>query len=113
MRTIHDLQSACTWLKGTFFFVRLPQNPRYYRVEGDTPDLDLDSRAEEICKRAIHELDRLELIDSGIHIRSTRLGDAMSMYCVCFETMKLVTSLSYKAKLSEIVRWPTDYSYRS
>ncbi|KAL9091662.1 MAG: hypothetical protein Q9165_004738 [Trypethelium subeluteriae] len=102
--TIYDLDTARTWLRGTFLYVRLPKNPDHYRVEGDTRELfNLDGHVEWILSKNIDSLLEHELIQSSPKLQCSKYGDAMARYCVQFETMKLIIGLPAKARVSEIL----------
>ncbi|KAL6713023.1 ATP-dependent DNA helicase MER3 [Lecanora helva] len=102
--TIQNLQTAKKWLAGTFFFVRLSQNPDHYRVDADARDLHLDDRIERICKRDLALLEDLNLIVSSEgRLQATGLGDAMARYYVKFETMQVLLRLDRSAEVSDIL----------
>ena len=102
--TVHDLQSAKQWLKGTFLYTRLSQNPDHYRLDGDASGLNLEDRIERICERDISLLQDTNLVSLHGRLKSTEFGDAMARCYIKFETMKHILSLEPGAKLSEIVR---------
>ena len=101
--TIYDIRSAKRWLAGTFLYVRLGQNPYFYKLDGDAPSHDLDYRIERICKRDVGLLQETELITSSEKLSCTEFGDAMARYYVKFETMKGLLSLPPRSKMSDIV----------
>ena len=101
--TVTDVNSAKRWLAGTFLYVRLKQNPKHYKLDGDTRSSSLEERLEIICARDIQLLQETELISMEGRLKSTHFGDAMARYYVKFETMKVFLSLQQKAKISEIV----------
>ncbi|KAF2239234.1 P-loop containing nucleoside triphosphate hydrolase protein [Viridothelium virens] len=102
--TIHDIDTARTWLRGTFLHVRLPKNPDHYRLEGDTKDrFNLDGHIERILNKNIDSLLEHELIQSSPKLQCSKYGDAMARYYVQFETMKFIIGLPAKARISEIL----------
>ncbi len=101
--TVYDMRSAKRWLAGTFLYVRLDQNPCYYKLDGDAPDQDLDNRIERICKRDVGLLQQTSLVTSTEKLSCTDFGDAMARYYVKFETMQGLLSLKPRSKMSDIV----------
>jgi ATP-dependent DNA helicase HFM1/MER3 len=108
--TITNVSTAKKWLSGTFLYVRLKQNPKYYRLNGDTHVQDVDEQLEEICSRDIALLQEQDLVSKERQLRTTEFGDAMARYYVKFETAKAFLQLERKAKLSEIVSFATSNS---
>ena len=101
--TIRDLDSARRWLTGTFLYVRLQQNPIYYKLEGSRSGQDIQDQVDDICFRDITLLREHNLATGEDYFRSTEYGHAMARYYVHFETMKVFMGLQPKATLSEIV----------
>ena len=100
---VPDLSAAKKWLAGTFLRVRLEDNPAHYRIQGDTPERDLNARLERICTNAIAQLEELALIETHPQYKTTEYGEAMARYCVNITTMKMIIELPRKPKISEIV----------
>ncbi|OJD40841.1 dead deah box dna helicase [Diplodia corticola] len=103
LRTIWDLQSAKKWLRGTFLYVRLQQNPTHYEIEGDVPGSTLDERLENICVRGLELLACSDLTEGDAKIRLTEYGEIMARYAVRHDTMQYFIALEPQAKLSEIL----------
>lgn len=101
--TIRDLASARKWLTGTFLYVRLQQNPEYYKLEGSRSGQNVEEQVDDICHRDISLLREHQLVDGDEYFRCTEFGYAMARYYVRFETMKLFMGLEKRASLSEIV----------
>ncbi|KAK2865060.1 hypothetical protein FQN49_003950 [Arthroderma sp. PD_2] len=101
--TITGIESAVRWLLGTFFFVRLQQNPTYYKLKEGSNRADEEELLRRICENNLKLLQENDLVTPEIPLKSTELGDAMARYYVKFETMKLFMSLPPKAKMSEIL----------
>ncbi len=104
--TVYDLHTAKRWLAGTFLYVRLGQNPKHYKLDGDVPDQDLDDRVERICKRDLVLLEETRLISSNGRVKATEFGKAMARYYVKFQTMQILLALGPRSKISEIVCFP-------
>ncbi|KAI9664828.1 MAG: Sec63 [Bathelium mastoideum] len=102
--TIYDMETAITWLRGTFLHVRLQENPSHYRLPGDTTEvLSLNDRLEHILSSNIASLQQNDLVQDGPKLQCSEHGDAMARYYVQFETMKIILGLPPKAKVSEIL----------
>ncbi|KAF2468631.1 uncharacterized protein BDR25DRAFT_394820 [Lindgomyces ingoldianus] len=104
LRTIRDLTSAKKWLAGTFLYVRLKQNPNYYKLEGARSGQDVDEQLDDICSRDITLLQDTSLVTKDQHFKCTEFGDAMARYYVQFDTMRAFLGLEPKTKISEMVR---------
>ncbi|KAL2075798.1 hypothetical protein VTL71DRAFT_741 [Oculimacula yallundae] len=101
--TIRNIYDAKKWLCGTFLSVRLRQNPKYYKIEGTSPDGDADRRLEQVCERDVSLLQEHKLVSNGDRIGCTEYGAAMSRYMVQFETMKLLLSIPPRASTEQIL----------
>jgi ATP-dependent DNA helicase HFM1/MER3 len=101
--TIPDLASARKWLKGTFLYVRLQQNPKHYKLEGARSGQNIEEQADDICFRDIALLREHNLVHGDEHFRCTEFGHAMARYYVHFETMKVFMGIQPRATPSEIV----------
>jgi len=87
--TVNDLQSAKTWLAGTFLSVRLRRNPKHYNMTGGMSNpMQIDDKLEEICERDVKLLQEAELVTDGDNFKCTDYGRSMSRYMVEFTTMK-------------------------
>jgi ATP-dependent DNA helicase HFM1/MER3 len=101
--TIRDLLSARKWLRGTFLYVRLQQNPEYYKLEGARSGQNIEEQVDDICFRDITLLREHNLVSGQEYFRCTEFGHAMARYYVHFETMKVFMGLQSKSSPSEIV----------
>lgn len=101
--TVTNLSTAKKWLKGTFLYVRLKENPEHYHIEDQVPGRDLDERLENICRRGIAALEEHDLVRGTAKLQCTEFGDVMARYYLKFDTMKDLLALPEHAKLSEIL----------
>ncbi|KAI4950056.1 hypothetical protein J4E91_004712 [Alternaria rosae] len=101
--TISDLESARKWLKGTFLYVRLQQNPGYYKLDGARSGQSIEEQVDDICFRDITLLRQTNLVSGQEYFRCTEFGHAMARYYVHFETMKVFMELGLKSTPSEIL----------
>lgn len=102
--TIRDLASAQKWLKNTFLYVRIKQNPGHYNLGGSDSGESIDRYLHEISIRDIALLRQYSLITGESSFRCTEYGYAMARYYVQFNTMQTFMGLAPKATISEIVR---------
>lgn len=101
------METAKRWLKSTFLWVRLKQNPSHYRLPGQ-PAFCLtgaDQKLEEILEKDLTALEKEKIITKGESscYKNTEYGVSMARYYVKFETMKVILKLEPKAKISAIV----------
>ncbi|KAL1801518.1 hypothetical protein ACET3X_001860 [Alternaria dauci] len=101
--TISDLQSARKWLRGTFLYVRLQQNPNFYKLNGSQSGQSIEEQVDDICFRDMTLLRENNLVTGEEHYRSTEFGQAMARYYVNFDTMKVFMGLESKSTPSEIL----------
>jgi ATP-dependent DNA helicase HFM1/MER3 len=101
--TILDLASARKWLKGTFLYVRLQQNPNHYKLEGARSGQNIEEQVDDICFRDIVLLREHNLVSGEEHFRCTEFGHAMARYYIHFETMKVFMGVQLRATPSEMV----------
>ena len=97
------MSSAKSWLKSTFLYVRLAQNPRYYELDAELYETGIDRHLEHICTKDISLLQEAELVRSGKRLRCSEYGDAMSRYYVRYETMKVFLALKPLASVGDVV----------
>jgi ATP-dependent DNA helicase HFM1/MER3 len=101
--TIRDLMSARKWLKGTFLYVRLKQNPNHYKLEGARSGQNIEEQVDDICSRDIALLVEHNLVSGEDYFQCTEFGHAMARYYVHFDTMRVFMGIQLKATPSEIV----------
>jgi ATP-dependent DNA helicase HFM1/MER3 len=105
--TITNLQTAISWLKSTFLFVRVQKNPEYYgfspelkyrvanKQVNDNPSL-IDEYLAELLVKSLTDLNEVTLVNDSdfrnpyAKIRPTINGQLMMRYYIRFETMKLI-----------------------
>jgi ATP-dependent DNA helicase HFM1/MER3 len=103
--TINDLQSAKTWLSGTFLSVRLRRNPNHYNMtEGLSNPMQMDDKLGEICERDVKLLQEAELITDGQSFSCTDYGRSMSKFMVEFTTMKNLLQIPRAVGMESLVR---------
>lgn len=80
--TITTVQSAKDWLRGSFLYQRLQQNPDHYAMQQET-DRSWHEKLEDIVLQNVHQLESTNLIRrnqdiKGEKLEPTEYGDIMS-----------------------------------
>ncbi|KAL4972547.1 Sec63 Brl domain-containing protein [Aspergillus desertorum] len=99
---VNSIESAASWLAGTFLFVRLRKNPTHYKFKEGASRDDEDEMLRQICEKDIKLLQECGLVDSK-SLRSTPFGDAMSRYYIRYETMKTLSTMKPKSNIAQIL----------
>ncbi|KAK9453923.1 hypothetical protein V1511DRAFT_503616 [Dipodascopsis uninucleata] len=92
--TITSLATAKSWLKATFFFIRLQENLNHYRVSVASLSSNIDIILDRLCRHNIKVLmddDMIELSDGGGY-HPTTIGKSMAMYYMQLPTMRNIKS---------------------
>ncbi|XP_066935876.1 uncharacterized protein [Clytia hemisphaerica] len=102
--TITDSNIAQEWLKSTFLYVRMCENPKFYGA----PGLDKNSigkKLQGMCLRALKSLQALNLIEmkEGETLHSTEIGRLMARYCITYETVKLFASATGTDNIQDLL----------
>ncbi|KAI9483482.1 MAG: Sec63 Brl domain-containing protein [Benjaminiella poitrasii] len=94
LRTIVDESSALKWLRSTFLYVRLTQNPIHYKLSSGP--VSSDNILQEICVKDLNllkENNLLQISKDDQKLVATPYGLAMDRYYIKFPTMlKLLRS---------------------
>ncbi|KAL5337905.1 Sec63 Brl domain-containing protein [Aspergillus crustosus] len=99
---VTSIDSAASWLAGTFLFVRLRRNPTHYKLKEGANRNDEDEMLRQICEKDIKLLQECELVTPDC-LRSTPFGDAMARYYIRFETMKILLALKPQSDVAQIL----------
>ncbi|KAL4821910.1 Sec63 Brl domain-containing protein [Aspergillus spinulosporus] len=99
---INSIESAASWLAGTFLFVRLRKNPTHYRLKEGANRNDVDEMLRHICEKDIKLLQEYGLVDTK-GLKPTLFGDAISRYSVRYETMKTLIKMKPKSNIAQIL----------
>ncbi|RDW65861.1 putative DEAD/DEAH box DNA helicase (Mer3) [Aspergillus mulundensis] len=99
---VTSVESACSWLAGTFLFVRLRRNPTHYKLKEDANRDDEDEMLRQICEKDIKLLQECGLIETNT-LKTTAFGEAMARYCIRYETMKTLLTLKPKSDVAQIL----------
>ncbi|KAL2813052.1 Sec63 Brl domain-containing protein [Aspergillus cavernicola] len=99
---VTSIESATSWLAGTFLFVRLRRNPTHYKLKEGANRDDEDDMLRQICEKDITLLQECELVTSA-SLKATPFGDAMARYYIRFETMKTFHTLKLHSDVAQIL----------
>ncbi|KAF4576318.1 Sec63 [Pleurotus pulmonarius] len=106
--TITNLASAKTWLRGSFLFQRIQQNPKYYAL-GKDENQTWEEHVDEMVIQSINKLQETQLVDYDATeggaggLASTDFGDIMSKFYIRQTTMALILALPNKTTPREIL----------
>ncbi|KAJ8469377.1 hypothetical protein ONZ45_g16911 [Pleurotus djamor] len=105
--TITNLDSAKTWLRGSFLFQRIKQNPNYYSL-GKEDDQTWEQRVDDLVMQSIERLQETQLVEydawnsrGGGGLASTDYGDIMSKFYIRQKTMELILALPERVSFRE------------
>ena len=101
-KVIESIDDAATWVRGTFSYTRICQNPQRYGLGGQMNNVEKFGRAERAAvesfldakiKTSLQELAKISLChldNDGILIRPTKSGQVMSHYMLGLRTMRSI-----------------------
>lgn len=102
--TITDIDSAKTWLRSTFLYVRLKRNPAHYKFDQRRGPESTDKDLGEICETNIDLLHQAGLVlKHESRLKCSELGNAMTRYYIKFMTMQTILGLEEKASVSHVL----------
>ncbi|KAI9446595.1 P-loop containing nucleoside triphosphate hydrolase protein [Lactarius indigo] len=101
--TITNIDTAKEWLRNSFMFRRMAQNPQRYMSKEQNWQDGLNS----MIMKCVSDLRSAELLNyiegDATELRSTEFGDIMSKYYMKQATMALIMNLPIKATLREML----------
>ncbi|KAI9466064.1 P-loop containing nucleoside triphosphate hydrolase protein [Lactarius psammicola] len=101
--TITNIVTAKEWLRNSFMFRRMAQNPQRYMPNEQNWQDGLNSMIMQ-CVNCLRSAELLSYVEGcAIELRSTEFGDIMSKYYIKQATMALIMNLPIKATLREMV----------
>ena len=96
-QVINNVTEAIDWLKGTFFFVRVLKNPKYYGLFGKSEE----ERESYLMSQAMKSIENLhtsniiQVFDNGKCVRPRKSSLVMSRHLVPFVAMKAIIDLPH------------------
>ncbi|KAH9079272.1 P-loop containing nucleoside triphosphate hydrolase protein [Lactarius deliciosus] len=101
--TITNIATAKEWLRNSFMFRRMAQNPQRYMSKEPNWQDGLNGMIMQ-CVSDLRSAELLNYVEGGAtELRSTEFGDIMSKYYMKQATMALIMNLPIKATLREMV----------
>jgi ATP-dependent DNA helicase HFM1/MER3 len=103
---INNVSEAIDWLKGTFFYLRVRKNPRYYKLFGKTQE-KLEDYLMKLCMEALENLHSsgiIRLLNQGNSVVPNQVSHIMSKHMVPFRTMQLMIDLPYDSEAPQILQ---------
>ncbi|KAH9001412.1 Sec63 Brl domain-containing protein [Lactarius akahatsu] len=101
--TITNIATAKEWLRNSFMFRRMAQNPQRYMSK----ELNWQDGLNGMIMQCVSDLRSAELLNyvegGATELRSTEFGDIMSKYYMKQATMALIMNLPIKATLREML----------
>ena len=109
LSTIHNLNNAIQWIKSTFLYIRLLQNPIYYNIKNITKK---EEYLEEICLKSLKKLNKLGFIkiENNESIIPQPLGILSSQYGIHIDTMKFFNESLIPNDLNDLLQILTSAS---
>lgn len=107
--TIKNIKMAMNWLKSTFLYIRIKQNPGYYRLKNcskEEASLTAENRLEAIFIKGVDQLLNSQLVEanpSKSMITSTEYGQIMAKYYMRFHTITNFIKLKVGARQKDLV----------
>ncbi|KAJ9105338.1 hypothetical protein QFC21_001707 [Naganishia friedmannii] len=116
LRTITCLEEGQEWIRNSFLYVRIQQNPRHYSgilASTGTSTQRWQETLDLLVAKAVEKLQHNEMIQmqegTGTpeplevrNISATVYGEAMSANCLSFETMRGILDIPAKASLESL-----------
>lgn len=105
--TIYSLETAVSWLRNTFFYVRLKRNPYKYKEVIDLfrNGAKCDSQLSDFLLSSLDSLTRHGIIKQRKgNLTCTAYGYAMSRHCVLFETMLVFLTAEKSLDVEGVLR---------
>jgi len=97
---IASLDDAVSWLKGSFFYIRVTKNPRHYNFDPSTVQAELknllDMTIQELAKKKMIALHHRE---EGSAIEALAECRIMTQACIRFNSMALIMDMANSADL--------------
>ncbi|TEB26532.1 P-loop containing nucleoside triphosphate hydrolase protein, partial [Coprinellus micaceus] len=108
MGTITDLESAKSWLRGSFFYQRVRKNPSHYAIEEDGQSLSWQGRMDNLVLASIQNLRENHLVEEKqdnltSQLVSTEYGEIMSKFYIRQATMAQIIAAPNNATLRDLM----------
>jgi ATP-dependent DNA helicase HFM1/MER3 len=96
-KVITNTKEAIDWLKGTFFFIRVKKNAKYYGLQGrDNNELESYLMSQCVVSlQKLHEANIIDLDTEGNNIVARPASHVMSRQIISFDGMKAIVELPH------------------
>lgn len=104
-KVVKNVSQAITWMKSTFFFVRVRKNPHFYGMQGKS-EQEMNQYLKDRCMRSLHELRDSSIISflgDGYGVAPNPASHIMSRHLVPFDVMRRFIELKHDAGPKEIL----------
>ncbi|KAL3847245.1 hypothetical protein ACJMK2_018167 [Sinanodonta woodiana] len=106
LHTINDISVAVEWLRYTFLYIRVMQNPQFYGMPNGLSKEQIEKRLQDLCMKNLNQLTALNMTvmdEETFDIKPTDAGRLMARYCISFETMKLFSSITGTEEIHDLI----------
>ncbi|XP_067665183.1 probable ATP-dependent DNA helicase HFM1 [Haliotis asinina] len=106
LHTITDMALAVEWIRHTFLYVCIMQNPTHYGYPTGLDRKQVEKRLEDLCLQNLNKLTDLKLVtmdEETFAILPTETGKLMARYCIAFETMKTFDSVRGEETIKDML----------
>ncbi|TKY63226.1 ATP-dependent DNA helicase MER3-like [Spatholobus suberectus] len=91
--TVSDITKAIEWLKCSYLYVRMQENPLNYAIKTGISGDRLEKHVQDICVHKVNELSQYQMVwvdEDGFLLRPLDPGRLMTKYYLRFDTMKQI-----------------------
>ncbi|XP_065890770.1 probable ATP-dependent DNA helicase HFM1 isoform X2 [Dysidea avara] len=106
LHTITSVPIALEWIKSTFLYIRIKQNPSHYGkdIPAELSKQQLEDKLQEMCLRDLTLLSSDMLITmTEDQLAPTDIGSMMARYCVAYQSMRRFLQLGGDKTLGHLV----------
>ncbi|XP_051788402.1 probable ATP-dependent DNA helicase HFM1 [Erpetoichthys calabaricus] len=105
LHTISDINVALDWIRSTFLYIRIFQNPIHYGFPQGLDKEGIESKLQELCVTNLNALSSIGMIsmDEDFSFKPTETGKLMARYCIAYDTMKQFSSFSGIETLTDLL----------
>ncbi|XP_039590583.1 probable ATP-dependent DNA helicase HFM1 [Polypterus senegalus] len=105
LHTISDINVALDWIRSTFLYIRIFQNPTHYGFPLGLDKEGIESKLQELCVTNLNALSSIGMIsmDEDFSFKPTETGKLMARYCIAYDTMKQFSSFSGTETMTDLL----------
>ncbi|TFK76347.1 P-loop containing nucleoside triphosphate hydrolase protein [Pluteus cervinus] len=103
--TISSATTATKWLRGSFLFQRIKQNPQHYSLNKED-NQSWEERVDELVENnltLLKDANFIEPVKGTEDLQATEYGEIMSKFYIRYGTMNTIMALSDKPSMKEIL----------